>query len=203
MERNAGDYMTKIRGIIFDLDGTLVRLPIDWRRVLNTIEEMLGTKIKSLIGLYAEIWGTKTYEAVSRKVEEFEIESLDKMEILDDSPRLLKSLSTKYFIGLVTFQSRKVARKIIERIGIDEVMMATRDDSPTRADQISLVISSTTLNPSDFLVVGDRLNDVYSALRVGCNAVLVDRIGRNLQNEKKFIVIRNLKDLPKIIKEIE
>ena len=203
MERNTGDCMTKIRGIIFDLDGTLVHLPIDWRRVLNTIEEMLGTKIESLIGLYAEIWGTKTYEAVSRKVEEFEIESLDKMEILDDSPRLLKSLSTKYFIGLVTFQSRKVARKIIERIGIDEVMMATRDDSPTRADQISLVISSTTLNPRDFLVVGDRLNDVYSALRVGCNAVLVDRIGRNLQNEKKFIVIRNLKDLPKIIKELK
>ena len=195
--------MAKVKGIIFDLDGTLVRLPVDWRRVLNTIEEMLGTKVKSLIGLYAEIWGTKTYEVVSRKVEEFEIASLDKMEILDDSPKLLKSLSTKYFIGLVTFQSRKVARKILERIGVEEIVVATRDDSPTRADQISLIISSTSLNPRDFLIVGDRLNDVYSALRVGCNAVLVDRMGRNLQNEKEFIVIQNLKDLPKIIREIE
>ena len=203
MERIAGDRMAKVKGIIFDLDGTLVRLPVDWRRVLNTIEEMLGTKVKSLIGLYAEIWGTKTYEAVSRKVEEFEIASLNKMEILDDSPKLLKSLSTKYFIGLVTFQSRKVARKIIERIGVEEIKIATRDDSPTRADQISLIISSTSLNPRDFLVVGDRLNDVYSALRVGCNAVLVDRIGRNLQNEKEFIVIQDLKDLLKIIREIK
>ena len=195
--------MAKVKGIIFDLDGTLVRLPVDWRRVLNTIEEMLGTKVKSLIGLYAEIWGTKTYEAVSRKVEEFEIASLDKMEILDDSPKLLKSLSTKYFIGLVTFQSRKVARKILERIGVEEIVIATRDDSPTRADQISLIISSTSLNPRAFLIVGDRLNDVYSALKIGCNAVLVDRMGRNLQNEKEFIVIQNLKDLPKIIREIE
>jgi len=203
MERITGDRMAKVKGIIFDLDGTLVRLPVDWRRVLNTIEEMLGTKVKSLIGLYAEIWGTKTYEVVSRKVEEFEIASLDKMEILDDSPKLLKSLSTKYFIGLVTFQSRKVARKILERIGVEEIVVATRDDSPTRADQISLIISSTSLNPRDFLIVGDRLNDVYSALRVGCNAVLVDRMGRNLQNEKEFIVIQNLKDLPKIIREIE
>ncbi|MCD6089203.1 HAD family hydrolase [Candidatus Bathyarchaeota archaeon] len=203
MERIAGDRMAKVKGIIFDLDGTLVRLPVDWRRVLNTIEEMLGTKVKSLIGLYAEIWGTKTYEAVSRKVEEFEMASLNKMEILDDSPKLLKSLSTKYFIGLVTFQSRKVARKIIERIGVEEIVIATRDDSPTRADQISLIISSTSLNPRDFLIVGDRLNDVYSALRVGCNAVLVDRTGRNLQNEKEFIVIQDLKALPKIIREIE
>ena len=195
--------MAKVKGIIFDLDGTLVRLPVDWRRVLNTIEEMLGTKVKSLIGLYAEIWGTKTYEAVSRKVEEFEMASLDKMEILDDSPKLLKSLSTKYFIGLVTFQSRKVARKILERIGVEEIVIATRDDSPTRADQISLIISSTSLNPRAFLIVGDRLNDVYSALKIGCNAVLVDRMGRNLQNEKEFIVIQNLKDLPKIIREIE
>jgi len=203
MERIVGDRMAKVKGIIFDLDGTLVRLPVDWRRVLNTIEEMLGTKVKSLIGLYAEIWGTKTYEAVSRKVEEFEIASLDKMEILDDSPKLLKSLSTKYFIGLVTFQSRKVARKILERIGVEEIVIATRDDSPTRADQISLIISSTSLNPRAFLIVGDRLNDVYSALKIGCNAVLVDRMGRNLQNEKEFIVIQNLKDLPKIIREIE
>ena len=51
MERITGDRMAKVKGIIFDLDGTLVRLPVDWRRVLNTIEEMLGTKVKSLIGI--------------------------------------------------------------------------------------------------------------------------------------------------------
>ena len=106
MERITGDCMAKVKGIIFDLDGTLVRLPVDWRRVLNTIEEMLGTKVKSLIGLYAEIWGTKTYEAVSRKVEEFEIASLDKMEILDDSPKLLKKPIDKilYRVGYVSEQ---------------------------------------------------------------------------------------------------
>lgn len=201
--KELGDYMTRVKGIIFDLDGTLVRLPIDWRRVLNTIEQILGVKIKSLIGLYTEIWGTKTYEVISRKVEEFEMDSLDKMEILDDSPRLLKELSTKYLVGLTTFQSKKVARKILEKIGVEKIVMATRDDAPTRVGQISLVISSTSLGPRDFLVIGDRLNDVYSALKVGCNAVLVDRIGRSIQGRREFTVIRNLRDLLRIIRENE
>ncbi|RJS87352.1 haloacid dehalogenase, partial [Candidatus Bathyarchaeota archaeon] len=54
----------------------------------------------------------------------------------------------------------------------------------------------------DFLVVGDLLNDVYSALKVGCHAVLVDRYGRydNVDEiEKKITVISNLKNLPELL----
>jgi len=195
--------MGKIRGIIFDLDGTLVHLPIKWQRIVEQIEGLLGVKIGSLLDLYVELWGTESYESVSHIVEEFEMAALDKLEILDDSPQLLRRLSVKYNLGIVTFQSRTVARKVIEKIGINGLVMATRNDSPTRIGQISRVVSASSLSFKDFLVVGDRLNDVYSALKVGCKAVLVDRIGRDIpiRELRKFIVISNLKNLPSIIEK--
>jgi len=194
--------MHKIQGIIFDLDGTLVELPVDWRKVIRRVESLLGRRVRSLLSLYPELWGTEKYEIVSRVVEEFEIASLDGLRFLDDSPSLLMDLSTKYQLGLMTFQGINVARKIIERMGIEDMVTATRDDAPTRIEQISQIVSATQLNYGDFLVVGDRLNDVYSALEVGCHAALVNRFGQYSPNrtDKKFAVIPNLKRLVDLLK---
>jgi len=194
--------MYKVQGIIFDLDGTLVELPVNWREVISTVENMLGIKVRSLLELYPKIWGTEKYELVSRMVERFEMASLDEFRFLDDSPQLLRDLSSKYQLGLVTFQGRNVTRKIIDKMGINRLLIVTRDDAPTRAEQISRIVSAAQLESKEFLVVGDRLNDVYSALKVGCNAVLVNRWGRYDLNRtgEEFAVIPNLKELPRLLR---
>jgi len=194
--------MYKVQGIIFDLDGTLVELPIDWGRVIRHVESLLGRKVRSLLDLFPKLWGTKKYEEISRAIEEFEIASLSGLKILDDSPRLLIELSLKYKLGLVTFQGRNVTRKIIDKMGINRLLIVTRDDAPTRAEQISRIVSAAQLESKEFLVVGDRLNDVYSALKVGCNAVLVNRWGRYDLNRtgEEFAVIPNLKELPRLLR---
>jgi len=194
--------MYKVQGIIFDLDGTLVELPVNWREVISSVENMLGIKVRSLLELYPKIWETEKYELVSRMVERFEMASLDGFRFLDDSPQLLRDLSSKYQLGLITFQGINVAKRITEMIGINGLLMATRDDAPTRIEQISRIVSATRYEFEDFLVVGDLLNDVYSALKVGCHAVLVDRYNRYDdvdEIEKKITVISNLKNLPELL----
>ena len=194
--------MYKVQGIIFDLDGTLVELPVNWREVISSVENMLGIKVRSLLELYPKIWGTEKYELVSRMVERFEMASLDRFRFLDDSLQLLRDLSSKYQLGLITFQGINVAKRITEMIGINGLLMATRDDAPTRIEQISRIVSATRYEFEDFLVVGDLLNDVYSALKVGCHAVLVDRYNRydDINGiKKKITVISNLKNLPELL----
>jgi len=193
--------MYKVQGIIFDLDGTLVELPIDWHHVIRRVESLLGMKVGSLLDLYPKLWGTEKYEMISRAVEEFEIASLDRIRFLDNSPQLLMDLSLKYQLGLITFQGMNVTRRIINKMGINGLLIATRDDAPTRAEQISRIVSATRFKYENFLVVGDRLNDVYSALKVGCQAVLVNRQNRYCTSkiEKKIAVISNLKKLPDLL----
>ncbi len=193
--------MYNVHGIIFDLDKTLVHLSIDWGRVVRNIEDLLGVEFRSLSELFPMIWGTEKYEIVSRTIEEYELASLSKLKFLDDSPELLRDLSAKYKLGVVTFQGKNVTRMIIEKLGIQGIPIATRDDDPTRVGQISLILSNTQLQANEALVIGDRLNDVYSALEIGCNAVLVDR--QNFydlnRNKSGFSVISNLKELPKLL----
>jgi len=179
----------------------LVYLPVDWREVIRRIESLLGVRVKSLLGLYSELWGTEKYEVVSRLVEEFEMASLEGLRFLDDSPRLLKSLSLRYQLGLVTFQGANVTRRILDEMGIDGLLTATRDDAPTRVEQISRIVSATRFKFEDFLVVGDRLNDVYSALKVGCRAVLVNRWGIHDVDriKERITVLPNLKKLPELL----
>lgn len=195
--------MYKVRGIIFDLDGTLVDLPIDWHRVIRQVERILGVKVKSLLELYPKTWGTEKYKLISQTVEEFEFASLDKLKVLDNSVELLMELSPKYLIGIATFQGENVVKKIFDRLGTRNLVLATRDDAPTKIKQISHIISSTSLEPEDFLVVGDRLNDVYSALDLGCQAILVDRRNKFDPNKirENITIIPNLAELLNLFKE--
>ena len=193
--------MYKVQGIIFDLDKTLVHLSIDWGRVVRHIEDLLGVEFRSLLELFPMIWGTEKYELVSRTIEEYELASLSKLKFLDDSPELLRDLSSKYLLGVVTFQGANVTRMIIEKLGFRGMPMATRDDDPTRVGHISLILSNIRLQANEVLVIGDKLNDVNSALEIGCNAVLVDR--QNFYDPNRhgcgFTVISNLKKLPTLL----
>jgi phosphoglycolate phosphatase-like HAD superfamily hydrolase len=184
------------------LDGTLVHLPVDWSKAVRHIENLLGTEFRSLLKLLPKIWETEKYEIISRTIEEYELASLSRLKFLDDSPTLLKELSSKYQLGLVTFQGKNVTRKIIiDKIGISGIPMATRDDNPTRVGQISLILSNIPLDANDVLVIGDRFNDVYSALEVGCHAILVDRQGsyEANRNGKGFSVISTLKNYSRFL----
>ena len=193
--------MSKVQGIIFDLDRTLVHLSIDWGKVVNRIEDLLGVEFKSLLELVTKIWDTEKFEVVSRTIEEYELASLSQLEFLDDSPELLRELSSKYRLGVVTFQGANVTRIIIEKLGIQGVPIATRDDEATRIGQIKLILSNVQLHATEVLVIGDKLNDVYSALELGCNAVLIDR--QNFYDPNRhgsgFTVISNLKGLPTLL----
>jgi phosphoglycolate phosphatase-like HAD superfamily hydrolase len=157
---------------------------------------------------FPKVWGTEKYNLISRTIEDFELSSLGDLEVLDDSPKLLMQLSSRYLLGLVTFQGKNVLKKILETLGILNVFhgMSSRDDAPSRIEQISQIVSSSNFKPKDFLVVGDRLNDVNSALDFGCKAIqivrpLPDNLHENNPDnkDKKFIVIHSLQEIPSLI----
>ena len=93
--------MYKVQGIIFDLDRTLVHLSINWGKAIRHIEDLLGVEFRSLLELFPMIWGTEKYEEVSRVIEKYELASLSQLKFLDDSPELLRDLSSKYKLGVV------------------------------------------------------------------------------------------------------
>lgn len=192
-----------IRNLVFDLDETLVLLPVDWSLVYRELGRLLGREVSSFTATLSMLWGSELYGDVSRFVEKYELESLNGLIVLDDSPRVLRKLEESYTLNLTSLQSRRAIESVLNLIGIRELFnfVISRDERPTKSGQIKLVLSLGGYRASETMVVGDRVNDVLSALENRCKAALVVRkIGeleklRKLKLESEVLTLNSLMEL--------
>ena len=171
-----------IRGIIFDLDGTLVRLPIRYDLVQNNLKKIFNTQdefkplIVSIIS-HAKGDSSKINEAFESICKE-ESRATDELEIIENAFDVLEFFKSKNLkLGLVTMQCRKAVEKVMSKFDQLSVFSSiiSRDESYDRKEQIEKMLDSLQLAPDDALVVGDRIHDIVSAKKVGCRAILVNR----------------------------
>lgn len=171
-----------IRGIIFDLDGTLVRLPIRYDLVQNNLKKIFNTQdefkplIVSIIS-HAKGDSSKINEAFESICKE-ESRATDELEIIENAFDVLEFFKSKKLkLGLVTMQCRKAVERVISKVDQLSVFSSviSRDESYDRKEQIEKMLKSLQLASDDALVVGDRIHDIVSAKKVGCRAILVNR----------------------------
>ncbi|KYH37404.1 MAG: haloacid dehalogenase domain-containing protein hydrolase [Candidatus Bathyarchaeota archaeon B24] len=202
------ETISGLRNLIFDLDETLVLLPVDWGVVYRDIGRLLGREVTSFAATLPMLWGSDMYWKVSRLVEEYELKSLSKLVVLDDSPSIVRGLRKDYRLSITSLQSRKVIERVLHIMGVRELfdILVSREDKPTRREQIRLVLTAGGYEASETMMVGDRVDDVVSALKNGCRAALVVRKTNELENlrklglESKTLTLRSLKELYEVLK---
>ncbi len=196
-----------IRNLIFDLDETLILLPIDWSLVYRELGRLLGREVSSFTNTLSILWGSKLYWEVSRFVEKYELEALNGLIVLDDSPHILRKLWENYELNLTSLQSRRSIESVLNLIGVRELfkVVVSRDERSTRSEQIKLVLFMGGYEASETMMVGDRVNDVLSALENDCRAALLVRRTSELENlrklglESKTLILNNLMELYSIL----
>ena len=183
--------------IVFDLDGTLVKIPVPWREVYSKLSKELGRDVSSIVALYEEIWKTEKYKIVSRIVEDYELKAIEHTVVLDNSPLIVKELSKKYTLSLVTLQSSRVMMKILRKFSMEDyfIVKVSRDITPIRYEQIVRVLEEAHIPSHRTLVIGDLLNDVRAAIRAGCKAMLIDRENKS---EKEYVIVNGKYRVPVI-----
>jgi len=202
------ETISGLRNLIFDLDETLVLLPVDWSMVYRDIGRLLGREVASFAATLPMLWGSDMYWKVSQLVEEYELKSLDRLVVLDDSPSIVRKLGDRYRLSITSLQSRKVIERVLHIMGVRELfdILVSREDRPTRREQIRLVLTAGGYEASETMMVGDRVDDVVSALENGCRAALVVRKKNELENlkklglESKTLTLRSLKELYEVLK---
>jgi phosphoglycolate phosphatase-like HAD superfamily hydrolase len=196
-----------VRNLIFDLDETLVLLPVDWNLVYREVGRILGREVSSFTAILPMLWGSELYEEVSRLVEKYEFESLSGLIVLDNSPYVLRKLGESYTLNLTSLQSRGVIETVLNFMGVRRLfrVIVSRNERPTRREQIKLVLSKGGYEASETMMVGDRLNDVVSALDNNCKVALVVRRLDDLKDlrklglESKTLTLNSLMELCNIL----
>jgi HAD superfamily hydrolase (TIGR01549 family) len=193
-----------IKGIIFDLDGTLIQLPVDYNVIQNKLKFFFNTSenLNPLIPTIIELSKNdpnKIKTAFSLICKE-EILASKNFKIMNDAIEVLKFLKSKNLIlCLVTMQCREVLKKILYKMNALDLFdfIISRDENFDRFEQIENSLNQTSLNSSEVLVIGDRIHDVVSAKKAGCIPILkINEIKKNppfdCKKIQNLIEIKNL-----------
>jgi phosphoglycolate phosphatase-like HAD superfamily hydrolase len=193
-----------IKGIIFDLDGTLVRLPIKYDKIFTKLQNLFDTQdeFRPLIPTIIKKANndSKLVEKAFNIICEEEVIAANNFKAIDDSVNIINYFKSKnYSLCLVTMQCMNAAKIILDKMQILELFssIVTRDVLHERHLQIKKSIDVLSLSTNEIIMVGDRINDVKSAKQVGCPVILFNKDKLNSFTECQ--VISNLSELKKLI----
>ena len=189
--------------IIFDLDGTLVSLDIDYDFIRKRLGEFFTTddKFSPLLHTIKKLAKTdKELVSAYKIISDEEFKSTQLITVNKDLIQLLEFLkSSGYIIALVTLQDKKIAMQVLSNLSILDLfnLIITRDNSIDRLDQIQLILESFKIPPKESILVGDSENDILSAIKLGCKPVLINKKG-NFKINSDILQISNLSQLMRI-----
>ena len=181
--------------IIFDLDGTLVNLPVRYELIQKKLKKLFNTESEFtplIPSIIEQANGNQNLvnDAFELLCEE-ELIASECLKEIEGSQELIDDiLSKNHTVSLVTMQCKKVAEIILKKINLTEKFSSviTRDDSTDRFLQIKKTYELLNFMSSDVTMIGDRIHDINSAKKAGCSSILVNRPD---QNSRKLHELRN------------
>ena len=168
-----------IKGIVFDLDGTLIQLPIDYKKIQKNLKEFfnISNELKPLIPTIIKLSKNDqnkirtSFDLICKE----EILASDNFKTMNNALETLDFLKSKNLsLCLVTMQCKDALEKVLQKLQISDLFdsVISRDESFDRQKQIELSLQNIVLTPSEVLVVGDRIHDIESAKKIGCMPIL-------------------------------
>ena len=162
-----------IEAVIFDLDGTLFDIPLDYEKLLHEFSIIMKTnEVRPVTKTVARL-DERTKKRVFKVWDDAEATVWRKGRIKDNG----MALYTKYFSkpkALVTMQGKAVVKDITKslRIGFDAVI--TREDSLDRTEQVKTAAGKLHVPTKNLLFVGNTEGDAEAAENVQCKYLKVE-----------------------------
>jgi phosphoglycolate phosphatase len=215
--------MSKIKAIIFDLDGTLIDSVTDLANSVNfTLEKLdlpLHTpdEIKSFVGdgvqkLIKRSLGQthmdRFDEAFAIFMDHYNAHCTDNTTLYPEVANTLPHLAEKYTLGVLTNKSVAFSLKILTDLGVlayfKEVLggdsLSTKKPDP---EGIFYLAENWNLKPGQIVMVGDHVTDTEVGQRAGCKMIFIEGgIGETRELVPDFI-IQSMAELPDLLRNLK
>jgi phosphoglycolate phosphatase-like HAD superfamily hydrolase len=115
-----------IQALIFDLDGTLLDLPIDYPKMYDKFKEIMGVaEVRPLLKTVAQIKDPATLQRVFDAWTGFELAILDKVTVHEEGMKIYRENADKPK-ALVTMQGKETMSKILAKFDLSFDAMLNR-----------------------------------------------------------------------------
>lgn len=186
---------------MFDFDGTLVNLPINWEKLKEDLRRLLRSK-SSLVPLFPSIEAiTKDNRELREKawklIEEYELKAIRGIKPDFEMVELFNKLKTKgYRIVLLTLQGKIPIEKALKKLKLQGFFdhIITREETINREKQIEEMLKLSNVKPSQAVVVADRLHDISTASRMGCKTIAITSKSY-IKSDYKFANVKQILEI--------
>lgn len=160
------------RGVIFDLDGTLVDSPLDFDRIRADMQLPPGVGILEALAGYSP--GPELTRLLAI-LHDHELRSAEQAALIEGVPQVLEWLDHHSIpTAVLTRNSRPCAELTLNRLGLRFSQVVTREDAPPKPDPAGLlqICACWNLTPRDVVFLGDYLFDLEAGRRAGMSTIL-------------------------------
>ena len=162
--------------LVLDFDGTIAWLRVDWKHVRSELERRYsGLKGKPIFTwLQERFLRGLDVEGPMEVIREAELKAMGDLDFDGELVELLHQLRARGArMALVSMQDDDVLRRALEKMGLEGVfdVVIGRRTELIRERQLSLVLDTWGIRPSQALFISDRIEDVEVGLRMGLRAL--------------------------------
>ncbi|KNC65979.1 HAD family hydrolase [Pseudoalteromonas ardens] len=185
-----------VKGVIFDLDGTLVTSSLDFA----LIKAQVGCdRDADLLDFVESLPSPYMREEAMALIHQHEMQDAQHAELIPgvvDTVSFFKSIGIP--MAIVTRNYSKAAQLKLERCGLELDYMLTREDALPKPDPqaLHMVADSWSLPYQHCVYVGDYKYDIEAAQRASMHACLFAPVGLPDYAQQADIIIERFVDLP-------
>ncbi|XP_015887716.3 haloacid dehalogenase-like hydrolase domain-containing protein At2g33255 [Ziziphus jujuba] len=180
---------TRLRGVVFDMDGTLTVPVIDFLAMYKAVlgdDEYRRIKSENPSGIdilqQIENWSPDRQKKAYEIITDYERQGLDRLQIMPGAAELCGLLDSKKIRrGLITRNINDAVDLFHQRFGMKFSPALSREFRPCKPDPAPLlhICSIWEVEPNEVIMVGDSLkDDVACGKRAGAFTCLLDESGR-------------------------
>ncbi|HUY34603.1 MAG TPA: HAD family hydrolase [Pirellulales bacterium] len=163
--------VSPVRGVIFDLDGTLVDSGLDFDQMRKEMAMLPGTPLLEAIEALAEPRRSQCATILDRH----EKAGSERARLMPGAAELVARLrSGRVRQAVFTRNAHRVACDTLARLGLAFDPVVGREDAPAKPDPTAIwrICDFWGLAPDEVVMVGDFVFDIEAGRRAGVRTVL-------------------------------